>query len=197
MERLGVIQGLTNLYGHVSKHNLLVVMNKITNENMTHDAFDEWLKKNRWLLKDIKVTGDRLIHKQFKPVHYSHIELKEKDSHPFYIPTESEVSDYQHLLIGTQPPFFTELNDFMKQRYSRERKALKVTYNILVYCRSSHLIDELPVLFRKSRLKIEKSDEDYFLKLLESIINHSRMIELNGYTPNECDWEITVDAMDI
>ena len=83
-------------------------MNDIINENMTHDVFDEWLKKNRWLLKDIKVTGDRLIHKQFKSVHYSDIELKEKDSHPFYIPTKSEVSDYQHLLIGTHPPFLTE-----------------------------------------------------------------------------------------
>lgn len=196
MELSGVIQGLANLYGNVSKHDLLIVMNKITNENMIQDAFDEWLKKNRWLLKDIKVTNDRLIHKQFKSVHYSHIELKEKDSHPFYIPTKSEISDYQQLLIGTQPQFFTGLYDFMKQRYIRERKALKVTYDILVYCRSSHLIDELPVLFHKSRLKIEKNDEVYFLKLLENIINHSRMIELNGYTPNERDWEITVDALD-
>lgn len=197
MERLHLVQSLTNLYGNVSKYNLLKIMNDITDENMTHDAFDEWLKKNRWLLKDIKVTNDRLIHKQFKSVHYSHMELKEKDSHPFYIPTKSEISDYQHLLIGTHPPLLTELHDFMKLRYRRERKAIKVTYDILVYCRSSHLIDELPVLFHKGRLKIEKSDEAYFLKLLESIINHSRMIELNGYTPNERDWKIKVDVLDI
>ena len=88
-------------------------MNDITNENMTHDVFDEWLKKNRWLLKDIKVTNDRLIHKQFKSVHYSDIELKEKDSNPFYVPIKSEISDYQQLLIGTPSPLFTELNDFM------------------------------------------------------------------------------------
>ncbi|MYL34279.1 hypothetical protein GLW05_11785 [Pontibacillus yanchengensis] len=184
------VKAFVYLYGRVPKATLVEVLNQVAERSMDERDLEKSVAVAELKNYGIKIVDSVYVSESFLSLNYSEEELQEKERQPYYIPSKSELENYEFPQYVEPTPASSDLYFFLLPRYLRRKKAWKITKGIQHYCRSSKGIDHLPSLFQRKKLKITHEEYPEFKSLIENVINQSRMYELNGHTPLELDWGI-------
>lgn len=184
------IVALANLYGHVTKEQIVEVYNQQNAEKISVAEVEGYIKQPPQLLEanNIYIKQGEFLEEGVYLFEDAYDLLIEKQKNkPYYIPEKEKLLKYVKLNYSEEPKEYEELKAFIKEKIivDNEVKAENLVFHIFLaikygdYDIAMQEFDHAGVVFKNKKDILAVTD------IIKRLNNNTRMQENNGFTPNE------------
>jgi len=181
---------MVNLYGVIHREKVIEIINEQNDYQISLDDLklieeDESIRRIETYIgikDEYFVSALIMAFENFDEV------MRQKAGKPYYIPEKEELLKYAHLEYFEVNEQFEAVRRFFRKRFWRKSRADELALEIQRYCKSADSLANIGYLFENRDYKIKSEKEvSVLMELIMELANNTRILENNGFTPNEME----------
>ena len=184
------IQAMINLYGIIHREKVAEIINKQNDYQISLDDLKsiETDERIRNIETYIGIKDEYFVSALIMAFENFDEVMRQKAGKPYYIPEKEELLKYAHLEYFEVNEQFEAVRRFFRKRFWRKSRADELALEIQRYCKSADSLANIGYLFENRDYKIKSEKEvSVLMELIMELANNTRILENNGFTPNEME----------